>query len=77
METPIVPRMNFFLTGFTESRAVGTVHITLSTLSTVTSIWTRTNASYVLTGHVGNCHTKVYSSSYNIPHFPTARTQAQ
>ena len=25
METPIVHRMNFFLTGFTESRAAGTV----------------------------------------------------
>ena len=27
METPIVHRINFFLTGFTESRAVGTVHL--------------------------------------------------
>ena len=26
--------------------------------------------------HVGNCHTKVYSSSYNNPHLPTTRTQA-
>jgi len=26
--------------------------------------------------HVYNCHTKVYSSSYNAPHFTTTRTQA-